>query len=248
MLACLIIGVVLQALCAAVLALRSPVAKSGFDAGTLVSLYRSPGTLVSPYLTPKESGTDWVSARDPAEQAAMDKAFELWPELIAHTPPATYQQFTIQHWTGRGVTMASGFADPVHGGPRIWSQQYEAGWPMLSTSASVDRSGVVHGGIEGHNSWLARDRASICVHWEQPGIRAVIPCTPRARATLINSTVFGAPFTLIPLGLRLRAWLRVRGGRCGSCGYDRSGLPDSASPCPECGLPGASRPMSTTRV
>jgi hypothetical protein len=52
-------------------------------------------------------------------------------------------------------------------------------------------------------------------------------------AAWIPLFVFGAPAAFW-WGRDLRAWRRVRAGRCRGCGYDRRGLAEKAV-CPECG-------------
>lgn len=229
--ACLMAGGVAQWLTAGTLALRSRVGTSGFDTGLVVSLYRQPAGLVS-----------WAPPRDPTERRAQAAAFAMWPHLADHRPPPVYQQLSVQYWSGVGVEITSGFGDNgsiskagSETQVRTWMQRYSAGWPMRSTWASVDRSGVVRGGVLVPSSWMPADRAGMYLHWGQPQIQPIVPLRPYVLGTAINTAIFSVPFLLVLPIAWLRRVRRRRAGRCPHCGYDRSGLADAAALCPECG-------------
>lgn len=107
---------------------------------------------------------------------------------------------------------------------------HQTGWPMPALACSVhwkqqiansDIIYTVRGGVQ-----LPRDT--------QFNPRA-LPMTPLWPGFLVNSALFAGLWLLLTVGTGAirRAW-RTQCGRCGGCGYPRSGLADSAA-CPECG-------------
>lgn len=107
---------------------------------------------------------------------------------------------------------------------------HQTGWPMPALACSVhwkkqiansDVIYTVRGGVQ-----LPRDARF--------NPRA-LPLTPVWPGFLVDSALFAVLWLLLTVGAgsARRAW-RIRCGRCGGCGYPRSGLADSAA-CPECG-------------
>lgn len=117
---------------------------------------------------------------------------------------------------------------PVH--PNSITLTSTSGWPWTSLVGYFD----IHTNAGG----LQLDTRCLV----DIGARSV-PVMPYLPGMTANAACFGAGLWLLWTGgLRVRAWQRVRKGRCARCGYVRHGLAAHV-PCPECAwLPVAAAP------
>ena len=110
-----------------------------------------------------------------------------------------------------------------------------AGWPArcwtsVNWSGPASAAGRGVGATHGEFGLL-----TIPPRWA--GVLGVdeLPIGVRPRAFLANTLLYALPLATLLAGMgALRYWRRRSARCCPSCGYDRSGIPESAI-CPECG-------------
>jgi hypothetical protein len=124
-------------------------------------------------------------------------------------------------------------------GPEV--QSYSAGWPFLSLTC---RRWVLrpYSPDAQEQPWLysiprpRRPGSPYLVRFSWVP-RPPLPLLPRAAGSAGNTAFYAVLIFALTCGpSRLRGALRRRRGACRACGYDRTGVPETA-PCPECGQP-----------
>ena len=71
----------------------------------------------------------------------------------------------------------------------------------------------------------------------------LLPVIPTVHLLIPSASVHAGLAWLVIRGPWVfRRWRRRRAGRCERCGYDRAGLPDQSTHCPECGGPAPGPP------
>lgn len=125
---------------------------------------------------------------------------------------------------GPAAYLGSEFEKRLASKPK-WVVRPEAGEPMVTRAV-----GIPLRSLRSHEDGLVALAPGIFVF--KPALQSYRPWWPGFFGnTLIFAATFGLGHVLVALAsMRCR---RVR-GRCLNCGYDRSGLPQSAV-CPECG-------------
>lgn len=249
--ACLLAGFLIQSLAAIVIDLRSPLAPSARWSLRTYTVTWNREREADPVIALVEVEGDGDSELDRLGQAPTKLFTALLPRGQSASMLHADGYLLVFHVQARGLSVRS--ADTVwisESGSRLsigsWgrTQRYLAGWPWRSLHATIGPDGAAHGGTVALRR-LAHPRQT---HFRHPlcaqPVQPLVPLTPRPAQTLANTLVFAIPCMAIAFAIpAIRSHRRRKRNACHACGYQRQGLPNPTTPCPECGVP--PRPQRT---
>jgi len=174
-------------------------------------------------LCPMTSGDSVWMVREYAKDLARPQSLApATPAVRTCVAPITLHELELPIWARTAIPGADG---PLKNMKVSWITVFGSGFPMISHAGTNQ--------IDFNGKSLRRALARV-----KPGVAAgdavLIPTLPVLPGFAVNVLVYAGVWSLtLWTPGAIRAWRRVRRGRCGACGYDVKGI--AGGVCPECG-------------